>query len=89
MIEINIGGKKFSSFEEMAECLKHDNDSNTLIWDYMNVTTIENGRPVGHGRGKCWLHGKCYEGEIEYKDGGLYVGGEFVREEPKYSPKRM
>lgn len=81
-----VNGKTYASMHEYMEDEKHNPNSTNLVWDYQdyqNVTFI-NGKmiyPEGkQGRGRCWWHGKCYEGDIEYRGQSLYVGGVYVKD---------
>lgn len=84
-MEININGKSFSSLQEWADYEKHNPESTTIIWEYQQYQNIvmSHGKityPDGkQGKGKCWYRDNSYEGEIEYRNNCLYVGGEFVK----------
>lgn len=56
-----------------------------LAWDYQECQNIVfvNGKQVLQGKqghGKCTYKGKTYEGEVEYIDNKLYVGGKYVKD---------
>lgn len=89
-MKINYKGKTYTDVKEFGrvmfeECANDPNNTN-LVWEYQDIknVTFVNGKmiqPEGkQGRGKCAYRGKVYEGEIEYKENKLYVGGEFVKE---------
>lgn len=78
-------GHSFDSFDELSEFLKNDPTSDVLVWDYQERQNlvIANGELVPRGkqgRGKCTYKGKTYEGEVEYIDNKLYVGGRYVKD---------
>ena len=78
-------GHCFGSFEELSEFVKNDPTSDVLVWDYQERQNlvITNGKLVPNGkqgRGKCTYKGKTYEGEVEYIDNKLYVGGRYVKD---------
>ena len=78
-------GHSFDSFEELSEFVKNNPTSDVLIWDYrerqdlisVNGKLVQQGK---QGRGKCTYKGKTYEGEVEYIDNKLYVGGRYVKD---------
>lgn len=78
-------GHSFDSFEELSGFLKNDPNSAVLVWDYQerqNMVFV-NGKQVLQGKqgyGKCTYKGKTYEGEVEYIDNKLYVGGRYVKD---------
>lgn len=78
-------GHSFDSFDELSEFLKNDPNSDVLVWDYQECQNIVfvNGKQVLQGKqghGKCTYKGKTYEGEVEYIDNKLYVGGKYVKD---------
>ncbi len=78
-------GHSFDSFDELSEFLKNEPNSDVLVWDYQERQDMVfvNGKQVLQGKqgyGKCTYKGKTYEGEVEYIDNKLYVGGRYVKD---------
>lgn len=78
-------GHCFGSFEELSDFAKNNPASDVLVWDYQERQDMVfvNGKQVlqgKQGRGKCTYKGKTYEGEVEYIDNKLYVGGRYVKD---------
>lgn len=84
---ITIEGKNPQDYIEQE---KINPNSTNVIWEWLKCDTIIGLKDMIIGlkvanvdgsnpTGKCWYRGKCYEGDIEYLEDVLYVGGESVK----------